>query len=264
MASYPFCSLVVTAGAGELYSLTPAEAVEVMRISVSAVRGRMPVMGGVGYSVPLAVEMARGMEKTGADGLLIFPPYYPNAPFEGLCEYYAAIGRSTALPLAIYSRDWAAFTPAQVARLAERVPTLEIWKDGQGDARKLQRIMAHCGDRLAWVGGAGDDCAAAYFAIGCQAYTSSVSIVCPALSIALAEAGKLGDFARLNELLVTYVHPLFGLRERKRGYEVALLKRMLDAMGKYGGPVRPPLESVSGAEEAEAVALSRLYEKDFR
>lgn len=66
-----------------------------------------------------------------------------------------------------------------VARLAEKVPTLQIWKDGQGDMRKYQRIMAKVGDRLAWIGGIGDDCAAGYFAIGVQGYTSSISNVAP-------------------------------------------------------------------------------------
>jgi hypothetical protein len=31
----------------------------------------------------------------------------------------------------VYSRDWAVFSPQMVARLAERVPTLMAWKDGQ-------------------------------------------------------------------------------------------------------------------------------------
>ena len=63
------------------------------------------------------------------------------------------------------------------------------WKDGQGDARKYQRIMSLVGDRLAWIGGIGDDCVPAYFAIGVQAFTSSISPVAPRLSLALAEAG---------------------------------------------------------------------------
>ena len=54
----------------------------------------------------------------------------------------------------VYSRDWAVFSPEMVARLSDRVPTLAGWKDGQGDARKYQRIMQYNGDRLAWFGGA--------------------------------------------------------------------------------------------------------------
>src|SRR5204862_7675035 len=139
MAGYPFCALVAAGGMGELYSLTPGEVQEVVRVTVQAVAGRMPVVAGAGYNAALGAQIARRAEKAGADCILAFPPYYLNAPLEGLIEYYRAIGSASGLSLMVYSRDWAAFTPEMVARLADRVPTLEFWKDGQGDARKYQR-----------------------------------------------------------------------------------------------------------------------------
>ncbi|HZO57242.1 MAG TPA: dihydrodipicolinate synthase family protein, partial [Bryobacteraceae bacterium] len=181
------------------------------------------------------------------------------APWEGLLRYYAEIGESTGLPLSLYSRDWAAFTPDQVAQLCDRVPTLTFWKDGQGDARKYQRIMAKLGDRLAWIGGIGDDCAPAYFAIGVQAYTSSISNVAPKLSLKIAEAGLKGDRTTMNDLMKKYVLPLYALRDKKKGYEVAVMKKMMDLMGMPGGPVRPPLVEVTADEAAEIKKLTELY-----
>lgn len=261
MVRYGFCALVAAGGTGEMYSMTPGENVEVVRRTVAAVAGKMPVIGGVGFNAAIAGEMARRMEQAGAAALLVMPPYYTQAPVEGLLAYYAEVGRASSLPLAVYSRDWAVFTPEMVARLAERVPTLEIWKDGQGDARKYQRIMAHVGDRLAWLGGIGDDCVAPYFAIGVQGYTSSISNVAPRLSLALAEAGLNKDFGTLNQLLAKFVHPLYALRDRKRGYEVSVMKAMMDLMGRKGGPVRPPLENVSEAEMALVRQLVTLYQE---
>ena len=69
----------------------------------------------------------------------------------------------------IYSRDWADFTPAMVERLSA-IPTLVAWKDGQGDIRRLQAIMNRVGDRLQWIGGAGDDMVAAYYSIGVERF----------------------------------------------------------------------------------------------
>src|SRR5437763_14258525 len=108
-----------------------------------------------------------------------------------------------------------------VARLADRVPTLAGWKDGQGDVRRYQRIMNYNGDRLAWFGGLGDDCAPGYFAIGVQAFTSSISNIAPRLSLALAEAGFGRDCVRFNQLMERYVHPLFAYRDRASGYNVS-------------------------------------------
>src|SRR6476661_4828367 len=162
MASYPFCALVAAGGTGELYSLSPDEIQQVIETTVKAVNGRMPVVAGTGYNVTLGVEIARGAEKAGAQSVLVLPPYYSSAPEDGLFAYYRAIGEATGLPLMVYSRDWAVFTPEMVARLADRVPTLAAWKDGQGDIRKYQRIMSYNGDRLAWFGGLGDDCVPGY------------------------------------------------------------------------------------------------------
>ncbi|MCC6390219.1 MAG: dihydrodipicolinate synthase family protein [Bryobacterales bacterium] len=262
MIKHPFCSLVAVGGTGEIYSLTPGENVEVVRRTVAVTNGKMPVIGGVGFNARIASEMAREMEKAGADALLVMPPYYTGAPIDGLLSYYEAIGKASGLPLSLYSRDWAVFSPDMVARLADRVPTLQIWKDGQGDMRKYQRIMAKVGDRLAWIGGIGDDCAAGYFAIGVQGYTSSISNVAPKLSLAIGAAGMERDFATLNSLLNKYVHPLYALRDRKRGYEVSVMKTFMDLIGLKGGPVRPPLENVNAAEVDMIKGIVELY-KDY-
>lgn len=259
MARHPFCAMVAAGGTGEVYSLTVDEAVEVVRVTVKASAGRMPVIAGVGYNLQMAVEMARRMEQAGAAALLVMPPYYINAPEAGMIAYFAAIGNACGLPLSFYSRDWAVFTPEMVARLCERIPSLQIWKDGQGDARKYQRIMSHVGDRLAWVGGIGDDCVPAYFSIGVQAYTSSISNIAPKLSLELADAGLKSDRDRLSALMVKYVHPLYALRDRSRGYEVAVMKAAMDVIGLAGGPVRPPLTNVTDRDREDVRKLMEVY-----
>ena len=260
MAAYPFCAMVAVGGTGELYSLSIDEIEAVVRTTVEAVNGRMPVVAGTGFNMPMGVEIARRLQKAGADSILVLPPYYSHAPLEGTIEYYEAIGKATGLPLMIYSRDWAAFTPQQVARIAERVPSLACWKDGQGDVRKYQRIMNFVGDRLAWIGGLGDDCIPGYFAIGVQAYTSSISNIAPKLSLQLAQAGVARDFARIDKLMAKYVQPLYAIRERHRGYEVAVMKTAMAMLGLASGPVRPPLMDVREHDIADIRALLDVYQ----
>ena len=263
MARHPFCALVAAGGTGELYSLTPAEVEDVVRVTVQAAAGRMPVVAGTGFNGPLGADMARRAEKAGAEIILALPPYYSNAPFEGVVAYYRQIGAASGLPLMVYSRDWAVFTPDMVSRLADQVPALAFWKDGQGDARKYQRIMHSLGDRLAWLGGLGDDCVPAYFAVGVQAYTSSISNIAPRLSVELAEAGTARDFARLDGLMKKYVHPLYALRERVKGYEVTVMKAAMEMLGMPAGPVRPPLCPCSEKDLADLRALMKVYQADY-
>jgi len=260
LLQYQICAIVAAGGTGELYSLTPAEYTRVIELTALAVEDRVPVVAGVGFGQRLAVEMAQTAEKAGADGILVFPPYYPNAEDEGLFEYYRAIGDATRLGMIIYSRDWADFTPSMVERLTS-IPTLIAWKDGEGDIRRLQALMNHIGERLHWIGGAGDDLVAAYYSIGVRTFTSSIATVAPLLSLKLHELAESGDYDALTELLDRCVIPLYALRARRRGYEVSAMKVMMDMVGLNGGPVRPPLVNVKPDEEDELRTILSTWEK---
>jgi 5-dehydro-4-deoxyglucarate dehydratase len=260
LLQYPICAVVAAGGTGELYSLTPAEYTRVLELTTLAVEDRVPVIAGVGFGQRLAIEMAQTAEKAGADGILVFPPYYPNAEDEGLFEYYRAVGEATRLGMIIYSRDWASFTPSAVERLTT-IPTLIGWKDGHGDIRRLQIIMNQIGERLHWIGGAGDDLVAAYYSIGIRTFTSSIATVAPLLSLKLHELGESGDAEALAELLDRCVIPLYALRSRRRGYEVSAMKAMMDMIGLNGGPVRPPLVNIKPDEEDELRAILASWEK---
>jgi len=260
LLEYPVSAVVPAGGTGELYSLTPAEFLRVIELTALAVEDRVPVIAGVGFGQRLGVEMAQAAEKAGADGLLVFPPYYSQADDEGLFEYYRSIGSSTKLGMIIYSRDWARFTPAMVERLAA-IPNLVAWKDGHGDIRQLQSIMYCVGERLQWIGGAGDDMIGAYYSTGIRAFSSSIATVAPALSLKLHELAVADDNEALAELLETCVIPLYVLRSRRRGYEVSAMKAMMDLVGLNGGPVRPPLVNVTPEELDELRTILSHWEK---
>ena len=260
LLEHPISAVVAAGGTGEMYSLTPAEYARVIELTTHAIEDRVPVIAGVGFGQRLAVEMAQAAEKAGADGILAFPPYYPNAEDEGLIDYYRAIGDATRLGMLIYSRDWINFNPAMVERLCS-IPTLVAWKDGQGDIRRLQAIMNRVGERLHWIGGAGDDMVAAYYSIGIRAFTSSIATVAPRLSLKLHELADSGDREALTELVDECVIPLYAFRARRKGYEVSAMKVMMDLVGLNGGPVRPPLVNVKAEEEDELRTILNTWEK---
>jgi 5-dehydro-4-deoxyglucarate dehydratase len=260
LLEYPIAAVVPAGGTGEMYSLTPAEYLRVIELTVLAVEDRVPVIAGVGFGHRLGVEMAQAAEKAGVDGILVFPPYYPQAEDDGLIEYYSSIGRATRLGMIIYSRDWARFDPHMVDRLTA-IPTLVAWKDGQGDIRQLQSIMYRVGERLRWIGGAGDDLIGAYYSTGIRAFSSSIATVAPALSLKLHELAAADDNEALAELLETCVIPHYALRSRRRGYEVSAMKALMDLVGLNGGPVRPPLVNVKPEELDELRTFLGHWEK---
>lgn len=255
LMKHKVCAVVAAGGTGEVYSLTPSEHALVVETTVEIVNGKAPVIAGVGFNQMLAIEMAKQSAKAGADAILALPPYYPNADDEGLDEYYRSIGDATQLGLLIYSRDWANFSPAMVERLAAKIPSLVAWKDGQGDIRRFQMIINRVGDRLYWIGGAGDDTVPGYYSIGIRTYTSSIATVAPKLSLALHEAAANGRSDELAKLMSDCVIPLYALRARRKGYEVSAMKAMMDMVGLRGGPVRPPLPNVRSEERDELRAM---------
>jgi len=252
---HPIGAVVAAGGTGEMYSLTLTEHAEVVKAIVQAVAGRVPVLAGVGFNAALATDLARQSANAGADAILALPPYYPGADDEGLADYYAAIAAATPLGFVVYSRDWVNPSPAWVERLAARIPTLVAWKDGQGDIRRYQQIIHRVGSRLHWIGGIGDDAVPGYYAIGLRTYTSSIATVAPRLSLRLHETASAGEAAALKRLMDEYVIPLYALRARRRGYEVTVMKEMMNRVGLAAGPVRPPLPPLRPEDAAEVAAL---------
>jgi 5-dehydro-4-deoxyglucarate dehydratase len=255
VVEHPLAAIVAAGGTGEIYSLSPEEHSQAVRATVEEVQGKFPVIAGVGFNTAIGIAMARAAEKAGAGALLILPPYYPNADEEGLADYYAAIAGATSLGVFVYSRDWVNPGAAWVERLAARIPNLAGWKDGQGDTRRYQQIMHKVGNRLHWIGGAGDDCVSGYYSIGIRAYTSSIATVAPKLSIQLHEAACAGDRDTLSRLMADYVIPLYALRARRKGYEVTVMKEMMNLTGQAAGPVRPPLPAMCSEDIAELKAI---------
>ena len=258
LLQHPIAAIVAAGGTGEMYSLTPLEHSEVVQAIVAEADGQVPVISGTGFNRSIAMDLARQSANIGADAILALPPYYPNSDDEGLADYYVAMGSATPLPLFVYSRDWVNPGPSWVEELAARIPTLAGWKDGQGDIRRFQQIIHRVGDRLHWIGGIGDDCVPGYYSIGIRTYTSSIATVVPKLSIQLHETASAGDAARLSLLMRDYVIPLYSLRARRKGYEVSVMKEMMNQLGMAAGPVRPPLPQLRPEEAAE---VKRMLEK---
>lgn len=260
MLAAPIHALVAAGGTGELYSLTPDEAKAVVRVTVEEAAGRVPVIAGVGLNTMIGIEQARAAEAAGADCLLLLPPYYPLADPEGLHNYYKAISERVSLGVMVYNRDWVVMSPVQVQRLADAIPNLIAFKDGQGDVRAFKRIRRLVGDRLLWLAGVGDDMVDDYFlSAGAEGYTSSLSNLMPQLSYDLFVLASERRVDELQALMLAKVHPLYEMRGKRKGYEVSTIKTAMNLLGMPAGPVRPPLIELTAAERDEmAETLQRV------
>ena len=250
-------------GTGEFHALTPEEFELCVGAAVEAAGGRVPVVAGAGYGTALAVRYARLAERAGADGLLAMPPYLVRAAQEGLLRHYRQLAAATSLPVVVYQRDNAVFTPETVVGLA-RTEGIVGLKDGLGDLDLMQRIVSAVrtevpGDFLYFNGlPTAEQTQLAYRALGVTLYSSAVFCFAPEIALAFHRALATGDDTTVHRLLDGFYRPFVELRAQGRGYAVALVKAGVRLRGLDVGEVRPPLSEPS---EDHVKQLAQVIER---
>lgn len=252
-------------GTGEFHALTPEEFEACVRVAVEAAEGRVPVVAGAGYGTALAVRYARLAEAAGADGLLAMPPYLVVAGQEGLLRHYREIAAATALPVIVYQRDNAVFTPETVVELARTGGIIGL-KDGLGDLDLMQRVISAVrsevpGDFLYFNGlPTAEQTQLAYRALGVTLYSSAVFCFAPEIALAFHQALRSGDDSTMEKLLDGFYRPFVELRAQGRGYAVALVKAGVRLRGLDVGEVRPPLHEPT---EDHVKQLAEVIERGY-
>ena len=100
-----FCdSLIVTGTTGEFYALDDEERIAIWKTALEAVRGRVPMVAGVGAaSTRAAVRFTEVAERMGFDVVMCVLPYYSRPTQEGIYRHLEAVARATRLPVLIYN-----------------------------------------------------------------------------------------------------------------------------------------------------------------
>jgi 5-dehydro-4-deoxyglucarate dehydratase len=257
LCGYDVAGLFAAGGTGEFFSLTPAEVPQVVAVAVDETKGRVPVLAGTGYGTAIAREIAIGVEKAGADGLLLLPPYLVHSEQEGLAAHVEAVCAATCLGVIVYNRDNAILLPDTLARLCDRCPNLVGYKDGIGDIELMTRVHSKLGDRLTYVGGlpTAETFALPYLDMGVTTYSSAVFNFVPEFATHFYAAVRRRDHQAIHAGLRDFILPLIAIRNRKKGYAVSMIKAGMKVIGRDSGPVRPPLTDLTEAEVAEVAAL---------
>jgi 5-dehydro-4-deoxyglucarate dehydratase len=240
-------------GTGEFFSLTLEECRRVTAAAVAEAKGRVPILGGVGYGTAMAIEFARAAQDAGADGVLVLPQYLIKADDAGLQAHVEAICRAVEIGVVVYNRDNCLIGPGLLERLAERCPNLIGFKDGHGDVEQLVAVRQRLGDRLVYIGGmpTAEVYAVPYFAAGFSTYSSAVFNFVPRMAKQFHAAVRAGDRRTTDGLLKRFFMPYMALRNRKPGYAVSIVKAGMRVVGRPAGPVRAPLTDLSADEVAE-------------
>lgn len=256
-ASHDIAGLFAGGGTGEGFSLTAEETDVVVRAAVAEVGDRVPVMAPATGGTRQAMAHARAAQRAGAAGLLLMPPYLTEGSQEGLIEHVTAVCGATELGVVVYSRANAVLEDTTVAVLADRNPNLIGLKDGVGDVERMTRTYARVGDRLIYIGGlpTAETFALPLLRLGFSTYSSALYNFVPEFALRFHRAVRAEDQGAVYGMLNDFVIPYLDIRDRARGYAVAIIKAGLTAVGRDGGRVRPPLSDLTADERAELSAL---------
>lgn len=257
LCSYKIAGLFAAGGTGEFFSLTPAEVERVTGVAVSEARDRLPVLAGVGYGTALAREMAIAAERAGADGILLLPPYLVFSEQEGLAAHIEAVCAATRLGVIVYNRDNAMLNEDTLEQLCGRCPNLVGFKDGVGNIELMTRIHTRMGDRLTYIGGlpTAETFALPYLDMGVTTYSSAVFNFVPDFATAFYSAVRSRNHEAIHAGLRDFIMPLIRIRNRRKGYAVAIIKAGMKIIGRDSGPVRSPLTDLTDQDMADLEVL---------
>jgi 4-hydroxy-tetrahydrodipicolinate synthase len=250
-------AVVVNADTGEGQHLDQTERLEVLRIAVNEIGGRVAVLSGlIANFTQEAVEAAKQFEDNGAVGLQVFPPVaflgYPLDP--GLVVgYYEALAKGTALPLIAYRPPIGlgygidSEVIAQLARV-QAVAGIKESSFNRDAYAQTARLLQHERHRVRLLSGA-DTFVLESFRIGADGAMLAIATIAPSRWVELFRLHRTGRDDEADKLLasldplvrVIFAHPFRDFRARLK--EVL---RRLDLIPS--AIVRPPLRDLGPSE----------------
>lgn len=188
--------LVPCGTTGESPTLTRAEHLRVIEITLEEAGGKVPVLGGAGgYNTHEVIELARELERMGVSGILSVTPYYNKPTQEGLFLHYQAIASAIRLPIVVYSvqgRTGVNVEPATLARLAQ-IENIVGVKEASGNIGQMANVLQEVPPTFTVL--SGDDAVTIpLMALGGRGVISVVSNEIPGEMTQLAQACLRGDY----------------------------------------------------------------------
>jgi 4-hydroxy-tetrahydrodipicolinate synthase len=246
--------LILLGTCGENNSLEPDEKLTVLRASVEAVGGRVPLVTGVSeFTTKRGAEYARAAEDIGVDALMLLPAmvYVPTP--EELTVHFRTVAEATGLPIMLYNNPPAYRTSVDFNTLEALAPVSNIVaiKESAPDPRRFTDVINRFGDRYTVMAGL-DDIALEGLLLGASGWVSGLTSAFPQESVALVAAAYRGDWEEARRIYRWFMPLLHLDAEHDLVQSIKLAEQI---MGRGSERVRLPRLPLSGARRAEVTAM---------
>ncbi|MBK5247168.1 MAG: 4-hydroxy-tetrahydrodipicolinate synthase [Peptostreptococcaceae bacterium] len=254
-------SIVVCGTTGEASTLDDQEHIETIKFCVDVVNGRVPVIGGAGSNdTRHGINLARKIEKTGVDALLLVTPYYNKCSQAGLLQHYMATADAVNIPCILYSvqgRTGMNIEPSTVAALSEH-PRIVGIKEASGNIAQVAEIARLVPDDFAIYSG-NDDMVVPLMSLGGLGYISVIANVAPRDSVRMSRSFLEGDIITARKLQLDMKALIDSMFADVNPIPVkAALAMMGKCQLKYRLPLCPPNQQVSDRIQREMSAYGLL------
>ena len=248
--------LVPCGTTGESPTLSAAEKVRIVELTVEAAAGRALVLAGAGgYDTREVIETVRAFERAGAHGILSVSPYYNKPTQEGLFRHYKAIAESTSLPVIVYNvpgRTGSNVEPATLERLAA-VPNIVGVKEASGNMAQIVDVCRRVPEDFLVLSG-DDALTLPVMAVGGRGVISVIANEAPAEMVELVEAAERGEFAHARRVHARLASLMLANFVESNPIPV---KAAMAAMGLCEEVYRLPLVPPSDASRERVLAALR-------
>jgi 4-hydroxy-tetrahydrodipicolinate synthase len=199
--------LVPCGTTGESPTLTHAEHLRVVEITLEIAKGKVPVLAGAGgYNTAEVISLAKELQHLGADGILSVTPYYNKPTQEGLFQHFKAIAAAVNLPVILYSvqgRTGVNIEPSTVLRLSQ-IPNIIGIKEASGNISQMGAILNLVPQEFLVLSG-DDSLTLPLISLGGRGLISVASNEIPAEMTRLVQFALSGDFAEARRLHFQYL-----------------------------------------------------------
>ena len=252
-------AIVICGTTGESSTMTHEEHLEVIRYTCEKVAGRIPVIAGTGSNCTReAIDMSRGAEEVGADGLLLVTPYYNKATQKGLIAHYTAIAESVRIPILLYhipGRTGVTMQPETIVKLCREVPNIVGVKEASGNISAISTMMA-LADGCVDLYSGNDDQIVPLLSLGGKGVISVLSNVAPRQAHDMCRYYFEGDVKTSAKMQLEDI-PL--VKQLFCEVNPIPVKAAMNLQGKDVGPLRMPLTEMEPEHKEALAAAMRAY-----
>jgi 4-hydroxy-tetrahydrodipicolinate synthase len=246
--------LVVSGSTGEAATCSHEERRSLLAFVKERARGRVWIVAGTGTNnTAESIVLTRMAEEVGVDGAMVVTPYYNKPTPKGQAAHFAAVAKSTKLPIILYNVPGrtATNTTPDVLAMVQDLPNVKAVKEASGNLDQISQVKTRT--RLTLLSG-DDGLTLPVIAVGGEGIISVAGQVVPREMRTLcdaARAGKTAEALAMHQKLQGLFKALF--IESNPGP----VKFLLAEMGLIANELRLPLVPVEPASEKAILEVAR-------